>query len=306
MRPEIQRLFEDHDGVVTRHQLAAVVPHHVIDRAVASACLVRVCPQTYADPDRLADPRTHFRAALAYAGPGAALSHLSGLSQWDLPVPATDAVHILTGRDRQLRGAPGLVVHRRAGFVAEPPHAVLRLGLSTVRLDQCLIDSWPLLTGDDQRAPMLVAVQNRLTTPQRLLDRADGASNIPGRGELLKLIGLLADGCRSQLEIWGYLHVFRHRSLPAAERQFTVSLGARTVYLDVAYPGVKVDVELDGSAYHSKREDHERDARRDVALATYGWQTLRFTHRRLHAEPDLIRREVLAVIAARRSLACGG
>lgn len=102
---------------------------------------------------------------------------------------------------------------------------------------------------------MLVAVQNRLTTPQRLLDRADGASNIPGRGELQKLIGLLADGCRSQLEIWGYLHVFRHRPLPAAQRQFTVSLGARTVYLDVAYPEVKVDVELDGSAYHSRPED---------------------------------------------------
>lgn len=306
MRTEVWRLLEDHDGVVTRGQLVEVVPHHVIDRAVSGGSLVRVYPQTYADPELLVDTRTLPRAALAYAGAGAALSHLSGLSQWDLPVPPTEAVHILTGRDRQLRGAPDLLVHRRAGFVAEPPHAVLRHGLYTVGLDQCLIDSWPLLAGDDQRAPMLVAVQNRLTTPQRLLDRADAASNIPGRGELLKLIGLLVDGCRSQLEIWGYLHVFRHPSLPVAGRQFTVSLGARTVYLDVAYPEVKVDVELDGSAYHSKPGDHERDARRDVALATCGWQTLRFTHRRLHAEPDLIRRDVLAVIAARRSLARGG
>lgn len=305
MRPEIRRLFGDNEGVLTRQQLAAVVPHHVIDRAVSGGQLVRVYPRTYADPDLLAGPRTLPRAALAYAGAGAALSHLSGLSQWDLPVPAADAVHVLTGRDRQLRGAPGLVVHRRAGFVAEPPQAVARHGLWAVRLDQCLIDSWPLLAGDEQRAPMIVAVQDRLTTPPRLLDTASAASNIPGRAELLTLIGLLVDGCRSQLEIWGYLHVFRHPSLPAAERQLPLSLGVRTAYLDVAYPDVKVDVELDGSAYHGKPEDHERDARRDVALATYGWQTLRFTHRRLHAEPDRIRQEVLTVIAARRALARG-
>lgn len=194
------------------------------------------------------------------------------------------------------------MVHRRAGFIPGPPYAVVRNGLGTVRLDQCLVDSWPLLQGDDQRAPLILAVQRRLTTPGRILEPALAMPNLRGRADLLQLLHLLVDGCRSELEIWGYLHVFRHDSLPAAERQLRLALHSRTVYLDVAYADVKLDVELDGAAYHG---DRERDLARDIALATHGWQTLRFTHRRLHSEPESVRREVAAVIAARRALLRG-
>lgn len=291
-------MLDDHEGVATRAQLMAAAPHHLIDRAVSSGQLVRIFPRTYVASDRCADAELLARAALAYAGLDAALSHLSGLLQWALPAPSALPVHILTGRYRQLRGGPGLAVHRRAGFANEPPFAVVRNGLATVRLDQCLVDSWPLLHGDDQRAPLILAVQRRLTTPERILVPALALPNLRGQADLLRLLHLLREGCRSELEIWGYLRVFRHESLPAAQRQLRLALGSRTVHLDIAYADVKLDVELDGAAYHGNRE---RDLARDIALASHGWQTLRFTHRRLHAEPHLVRREVAAVIAARRA-----
>ncbi|MEU4473288.1 DUF559 domain-containing protein [Micromonospora sp. NPDC023888] len=46
---------------------------------------------------------------------------------------------------------------------------------------------------------------------------------------------------------------------------------------------------------------HEReiDLRRDALLATIGILVVRFTHRRLTADPAQVRRETLAILAAR-------
>ena len=44
----------------------------------------------------------------------------------------------------------------------------------------------------------------------------------------------------------------------------------------------------------------ERDARRDAALASTGWLTLRFSYARLHSDIDGCRRETLAALARRR------
>jgi very-short-patch-repair endonuclease len=43
----------------------------------------------------------------------------------------------------------------------------------------------------------------------------------------------------------------------------------------------------------------ERDLRRDAGLATLGVQVVRFTHDRLTLEPQVVRREVLAILRQR-------
>ena len=59
-------------------------------------------------------------------------------------------------------------------------------------------------------------------------------------------------------------------------------------------------MELDGERWHSTREQRERDRRRDAALAAAGWVTLRFSHRRLHDDPEGCRRDTLATLALRQ------
>lgn len=59
-------------------------------------------------------------------------------------------------------------------------------------------------------------------------------------------------------------------------------------------------MELDGSRYHFETGRRERDMRRDAALVALGWLVVRFSHQRLHEEPDAVRREVLATLAVRR------
>ena len=80
---------------------------------------------------------------------------------------------------------------------------------------------------------------------------------------------MLADGCLSELEIWGATHVLPGPPLlPAPVRQHPIRLGdGRSIRLDAAWPELRVAVELDGAAFHGSRQARERDLRRDTALA---------------------------------------
>ena len=124
---------------------------------------------------------------------------------------------------------------------------------------------------------------------------------LPGRRGLRSLVDLVAQGCQSELEIWGVREVLRAPGMPCFVRQHLVVLPFGTVHLDAAVPELKVAVELDGAAFHGSPEAREQDTRRDVALAAVGWVVLRFTYRRLTREPEACRREILAVCRARRA-----
>jgi hypothetical protein len=266
---------------------------------LSSGQLLRVLPRTYLTRSGLTDPDVILRAAVRYAGVPVAASHLTALKLWQLPVPDQVGVHLMTGETRHLRAAPGVLVHRRVGFVPEAPAVLIRRGIPTTRLETSIVDSWPLLDHDAKRAPALLAVAQRMTTPQRLRSALDEAPRLAGRRQLVQLIDKLAAGCHSELEIWGYDHVFHTDAMPAFAWQHPVVLDGRTVYLDVFEPRTRVNFELDGSKYHASLVDRERDLRRDAKLAAMGIMVVRFTHHRLVHQYDQVRKEVLAIVASR-------
>lgn len=179
------------------------------------------------------------------------------------------------------------------------------VGLPTVEPAIAVVRSWPLTPGVDQRAPAIEAVRNRLVTADELAAVATAASGLPGRSALLRLTARLAAGCESALEIWGHLSVFNVAGLDHGVRQRIVHVAGVTYRLDLAYEDELLAVELDGERYHSSRAQRERDRRRDVALATAGWLTLRFSHERLHRDVRGCRRDTLAALAARRRRQAG-
>ena len=126
-----------------------------------------------------------------------------------------------------------------------------------------------------------------------------------GRAELLHLAELLADGCESELEIWGYLHVFDVPGLRHGVRQRWFVVQRRRYRADLAYELECVIVELDGAGAHSTRAQRERVMQRDAALATMGWVTIRLSHWRLHNDVEGCRRDLLAVLARRRRSGSG-
>jgi hypothetical protein len=295
----VRRQLDSCAGVITWADTCTRVPEHLLRYAARSGQLSRVFPRVWVDVavGGALDQRRRLRAALACAGPGAALSHTSALWVWRLPVPVDGEVHVTTGPDRRIR-ARGIVAHRRRGFIPAPPAVVARAGLPVTALEQSLVDAWPLLSNDEQRAPLLRAVAERMTTLPRVRAVLDAAVNLPQRRALTILLGKLDAGCRSALELWGYDNVFSGAGMQRLRWQVPVRLDRRLVWLDVFDPQTGTNFELDGAKYHSLPADRERDLRRDAALATLGIQVVRFSHHRLAHDMATIRREVLAIMAA--------
>ncbi|GGO27668.1 hypothetical protein GCM10011576_52510 [Micromonospora parathelypteridis] len=300
-------------GLVTFGTARQVVPQWALQQACHNGELVRVLPEVFVaahlvgaspgDPvlSRL-EPALGQRAALAWADGSGALSHLSALSVWGVrPQAVGDLVHLSAPASASLRTRAGLVVHRRRGLAIEPPQVVVRRGLTVTRLEQALVDSWPTLPPLERRAPVIRAVNDWLATPERLTDALEGAPKLIDRAALRTLLGKLADGCRSPLEIWGHEKVFTGPAMPAFRRQVPIRLGRRTSYLDMFAERERVNIELDGATTHGDPRQREIDLRRDALLATIGILVVRFTHRRLVYEVDAVRRETLAILATRRN-----
>jgi very-short-patch-repair endonuclease len=196
---------------------------------------------------------------------------------------------------------PSIRLHRRSLYRPEAPWSFEHDGLRVVRLEQAVIESWPLLPELDRRAPAIVAVRERRTNAERLTEVLDLQPRVSGARELRKLFALLAAGNRSELEIWGHEHVFGDRRLPRSTAQLRLTAGRRTVYLDRAFEAEMVAVELDGAAYHGSPGQREHDLRRDSDLARVGWITIRFSHQRLHDDPEGVIVELLEILERRRS-----
>ncbi|SCG45872.1 Protein of unknown function [Micromonospora halophytica] len=247
------------------------------------------------------DLDTRRRVALAYADGRAALSSVTALDVWGLRRQSADEpTHLDTPHGSGLRPRPLLAVHHRHGLTMGPPGVVVRAGMPVVRLERALVDAWPLLPPADRAAPVIRAVNDRLTTPERIRAALATAPRLADRVQLRTLLARLDAGCRSPLEVWGHDHVFTGPGMPAFRRQTRVVVGRRVMYLDVYAERERVDFELDGATTHGDPRQREVDLRRDALLATVGVLVVRFAHRRLVHEPEAVRREVLAILASRQ------
>lgn len=92
-------------------------------------------------------------------------------------------------------------------------------------------------------------------------------------------INELFDDSPLENALWEHLRKVK----PLAERQELVTANGVDYFLDFAFhcSNGKSDVETDGDAWHSSREQIEADNRRDNDLETGGWRLLRFNSSQL-------------------------
>ncbi|MFI5924649.1 DUF559 domain-containing protein [Micromonospora sp. NPDC051543] len=313
MDPRLCALLASGGGLCTWREMVRAAPEWTVQAACRAGRLVRALPGVYLDATLLSctvteapvlarvEPELARRAALAYADGRAALCRLTALDVWGLRhQPPGEPVYVDVPAGSGLRDRPHVVLRHRAGFGLEPLQVVVRGGFPVTRLDRTLVDCWPLLPPVDRPGPLIRAVNDRLTTPQRLVGALAEVPRLIDRATLRALVDRLAAGCRSPLEIWGHDRVFTGPEMPAFVRQAPVRVGGRTIYLDMFAEAERVNVELDGATSHGDPADREIDLRRDALLATTGILVVRFTHRRLRADPDEVRRQTLAILASRR------
>lgn len=67
--------------------------------------------------------------------------------------------------------------------------------------------------------------------------------------------------------------------LPEPAQQHRVTLGSRRCRIDLAYPDLKLAIEIDGWTFHRTRTAFDEDRARANDLVVAGWNVLRFTSR---------------------------
>jgi hypothetical protein len=290
-------------GWIAGSRLLAQVSRSTVRSWVAAGRLVRLEPGVLALPAVAGDRRVRLAAALH--GREAVASHATALALWELTGHPPGPVHVTVGLGRSGRSSPGVVVHRAADAYADRRRVD---GPAVSSVERAVVDTWArprLLPRAQTRAAAITAVRRRRCSPRELRHELAGNTRLPGRAELAELVGLLAGGCRSELEIRGCLHVPRAPGMPTFVQQRRVSVGSENFVLDAARKESMPAVEMDGAAWHGSRAQRGADIRRDALLATVGWQTLRFGYRRTTSSSEDCRTDIRAVHGARLQLLYG-
>jgi very-short-patch-repair endonuclease len=228
-------------------------------------------------------------AALFYAGPGAALSHLTAGWWWQLlPNPPT-VIHI--SATRRLLSRPGMQLHL--------PRRLERTWcrrLPVTPVARTLLDIAAVLPFDQLRRAMAEAEYRRmidLDSIPAVLKRGR-----PGSAALKAALE------RHRPELARTLSVLEERFLALCEthgiRLPEVNAEVAGMMVDALWVAERVIVELDGQAAHGTFPAVEKDRGRELALRAVGYQVLRYTWQQVTAQPELVVGDLRAALLQAR------
>ena len=228
-----------------------------------------------------------------------------------LAVAARERDGVLLGRTAaQLsfwRGLPGDLITcavpgrrpARAGFAfvqrTVPADLVLERGVLRLTVPaMTALDLCDELGGD--------GIDRALRTRSATLDGMRAALELTGRrrGNSGRRT-LLLD---SRDEPWSAAERLCHRLLRRAgitgwKANRAVRISGRTFSIDVAFPALRLAVEIDGRLHEDDPAIFENDRWRQNALMLDGWLVLRFTWAMLRDHPDVVVRDIRAAVAGR-------
>jgi very-short-patch-repair endonuclease len=255
-----------------------------ISRRVADGGLVPYHRGVFAIAGAHIGPRGRAFAALLAGGEGAVLSHRSAGANWlIIPEPAIAEITV----PGQRRSRDRLVVHRSTTLLPRDVHH--RAGLAVTSPLRTLLD----LATVEPHASLERAVAEAQVL--RLLD-ADAIRDVRGHPGAKRLRAAL-DGSRdsnpTQSELERVMaRLIREAGLPLPVIQMRIA-GHRA---DLAWPGHRLIVEVDGWAAHGHRLAFERDRARDLAHTLAGWTVVRFTWRQVGERPLEVATKLAALL----------
>ena len=269
-QPDKERLValaEWQGGVVHRDQLLELgLTRSGISRWCAASWLHRLYPTVYALGHRALDERACLRAALLYAGPGAALSHSTAVSWWELLDISAIPVHLST--PGKLAPAADLVLHGRRRV-----ERLVHRDLYVTTVPQTLLDAATMLPLTRLRRAIAEAEFRRLATVGEIAS-ALGRGR-PGSRPLSRALALHQPRLartRSALEE-RFLELCERYGIPLPE----VNVMVHGFMVDALWRRERVIVELDGRAAHGTTAAMERDRDRDLTLRRAGFNVVRYT-----------------------------
>lgn len=286
-RQDIDQLLINAGGVISRRDHPELGP--ALDWLVRTHELSAVLPGVYAPRSMAASTLTRIRAAAAWSpdlvltGPAAA-----SVSFWpSVPVSVVTAA-VPTRRS----GSSGFAFSRRIIPVdlIEERHGLRYTSPALTALDLC-----ELHDGN--------GIDRALRTRTATLEGMRCAMALQGKrlGNPLRR-RLLLD---SRDEPWSAAERLAHRLLREAKitgwnGNLAVRCRGHLYYLDIAFEGSRLVIEIDGRLHEDDPAVFENDRLRQNDLAVSGWQVLRFTWRMLVDDPDYVMATILAALELSR------
>jgi len=274
LQDEVRSLV-DREGVIARAAHPELVG--AVGRLVRSGELVAVMPGVYAVP-----ARAHERAirvlALGTRQPDAVLVGRTAAQLTYWPRLTGDVVSYAL--DHKCLLQPGFQGSRRR----VPPELVLQRGPVRVTV--------PALTALDLCAEVEGdgidhALRTRTATLAEMHRAFELSGGRPGNRDRRRLL------LDSRDEPWSAAERLCHRMLRGAQisgwkANWPVTIEGNLYYLDVAFPRLRVVIEIDGRIHETDVDLFESDRWRQNALVLDGWLVLRFTWRMLDEHPAAV------------------
>src|SRR5690242_14795061 len=254
------------------------VSHDLLRRELRRGRLVRLRLGIYAVSGSPATWERSVMAAVLAAGGDAVASHTTAAVVWQLPNVSAETTEVSTDRPRRAR-LQGIRVHRSVAFLDEE-HAVHN-DIPVTSVARTIVDLSARLSILQLGIATDDALRRNILTLNELRRCVGGLAPGPGRRtarihELLAVRLTGYDPGDSELEM-RVLRAIVAAGLPEPVQQHELRLPTRRCRIDLAYPGVRLAIEVDGFGPHTTRTAFDRDRARANDLTTAGWSILRFT-----------------------------
>jgi very-short-patch-repair endonuclease len=284
----LDEYLRKHDGVITLAQARqSGLSQDSIDRRVRSGSWRRCTQGVYFVEDRPFTAAARVRAAVWGYGTQAAASGLAAAWWLGLSTIAPGLIEVTLPRTATSRRHSGSRVRRRDLASAD---IVEQRGLRVTSLALTAIEAAVRPRGGDA-AIMDTALQKHVDLRElwRVHMRNKGRYGSPAARQLLQVAD---DGARSHGEriLIGLLK-------SAGITGWIANYPIGEYKVDLAFPGARIAIEVDGWAFHSDPEVFQKDRKRQNRIALLGWQVLRFTWFDLTEHPERVIAEIRRAIS---------
>ena len=283
---EVDLLVRRGGGLISRRDHPALA--NTVAWLVRQGKLVPVLPGIYAPPELARNVEVMMRAvSLRHTDAVVLGAAAARASFWpDAPLRTIDVAAATRLARRQgyafsRRHIPAELVVERAGLRYTAP-ALTAIDLATFECADA-ID---------------IALRTRAAT---LGGMYEALRLTPNRAGNLQRLELLID---SRNEPWSAAERVAHRILRAAgltgwKTNFPVFLEGRLYYIDIAFPHLKLAIEIDGRLHEEDEDLFESDRWRQNALVADGWRVLRFTWQMLQEHPEVVVAAILQALLSK-------
>jgi very-short-patch-repair endonuclease len=283
---EVDLLVRRGGGLISRRDHPALA--NTMAWLVRQGKLVPVLPGIYAPPELARNVDVLMRAvSLRHTDAVVLGAAAARASFWpDAPVRTIDV-------------AAATRLARRQGFTFSRRHIPAELVVERAGLRYTA----PALTAIDLATfECADAIDIALRTRAATLEGMNEAVRLtPNRAGNLQRLELLID---SRNEPWSAAERVAHRILRAAgltgwKTNFPVFLEGRLYYIDIAFPHLKLAIEIDGRLHEEDEDLFESDRWRQNALVADGWRVLRFTWQMLQEHPEVVVAAILQALLSK-------